>query len=78
MGAFAEAAHIPGAEHALQRPQNDHNKQHKEQNEEDHLLAVSHSVHHSEMALWKLGSSVHLGGPNVNADAEGRRTFRVP
>lgn len=74
-GWFSHAAYVTSAEHTLQRPQHDDNKQQHEHDEEHQPLPVCRPIQPAESPALRLDRSVRsLAGPNVNADAEGRGT----
>lgn len=71
------AAHVPSAEHTLQRPQHHDKKQHHEHDEEHQPLPIRQTIQPAESPGPRLGRGVRsLAGPDVNAYAEGRGTVR--
>lgn len=72
-------AHVPSAEHTLQWPQHNYNKQQHEHDEKHQPLPVCQPAHQAKSLGLRLDRSIHcLAGPNVNADAEGRGTITCP
>lgn len=71
-GLASDAAHAPGAEHALQGPQHHHDEQHHQHDEQHHPLPVGQprQVAHSP-ALRLRRRRRPLGSADVDADAQG-------
>ena len=77
--AFPYTAHVSSGEHTLQRPQHDHDEQQDERHEEHQPLPVRQAAQQALAAGRSLDrGAVRLGGPNVNADAEGRGALGGP
>lgn len=76
IGWLPYAAHAPGADHTLQRPEHDDHQQHHEDDEEQYPLPVPQPVHEAQSLWLGLGRSGGLAGPDVDADAESRGAVR--
>lgn len=76
VGVLSTAAHVPGGENALQRPQHDDAEQH-DQNKEEHEPPPIPGMLLPDEVPRRPRRRVHgLARSDVNADAQGRWTFR--
>ncbi len=73
---FWHTAHVSSAEHTLQWPQHNDNKQHHKHNKEHHPFPVCQPTQTAKSPMLRVDWSTDSLGANVDADAEWRRAVR--